>query len=66
MSLTEEDIKAAAEADLVTFIKLIAPQTVLGSVHIELCRWWTRQEAKQFQLILLLHLNYLHPYLNTF
>ena len=53
MSLTEEDIKAAAEADLVTFIKLVAPQTVLGSVHTELCRWWTRQEAKQFQLILL-------------
>jgi len=47
------DIKLAAEADLVTFIRLVAPQTVLGGLHEELIRWWTRQEAKTLQLCLL-------------
>lgn len=46
-------IREAAEADLVSFIKLVAPKQVLGSVHEELCRWWTRQDAKNFQLVLL-------------
>ena len=50
---TVEDIKIAAESDLETFIKLISPQTVLGAVHVDLCRWWTRAEAKAMQLILL-------------
>jgi hypothetical protein len=52
----DEKIKAireAAEADLVTFIRLVHPQRVLGAVHEELCRWWTRQEAKSNQLVLL-------------
>ena len=52
----DEKIKAireAAEADLVTFIRLVHPQRVLGAVHEELCRWWTRQEAKANQLVLL-------------
>ena len=48
-----DEIREAAESDLISFIRLIAPQPVLGSVHTELCRWWTRQEAKQFQLTLL-------------
>ena len=47
------EIREAAEADLVTFIKLIAPKTVLGSVHVELCDWWTRQDGKTHQLALL-------------
>lgn len=46
-------IRQAAEADLVTFIKLVAPKQVLGAVHEELCRWWTRQDAKKFQLVLM-------------
>lgn len=48
-----DDIREAAEQDLVTFIKLIAPQRVLGSVHEELCRWWNREDAKTHQLTLL-------------
>jgi phage terminase large subunit-like protein len=48
-----EEIRKAAEADLLTFIKLIAPQRVLGAVHEELIRWWTRPEAKDHQLVLL-------------
>lgn len=48
-----EDIREAAEQDLITFIRLVAPQRVLGSVHEELCRWWNREEAKSHQLTLL-------------
>ncbi len=46
-------IREAAEADLETFIRLVAPKQVLGAVHIELCQWWTRQDAKPMQLVLL-------------
>jgi hypothetical protein len=53
---TEDRVKAIrelAEGDLVHFIRLVAPKQVLGAVHEEVCRWWTRQERKQFQLLLL-------------
>jgi len=46
-------IREAAENDLVTFIKLVAPKQMLGAVHEDLCRWWTRQDAKSHQLVLL-------------
>ncbi len=46
-------IREAAEADLETFIRLVAPKQVIGSVHSELCRWWTRQGRKRHQLTLL-------------
>lgn len=49
----EKIIREAAEADLVSFINLVAPQRVLGSIHEELIRWWTRDEAKDHQLTLL-------------
>lgn len=48
-----EEIREAAETDLVTFIRLVSPTRVLGSVHEELCRWWNREEAKSHQLTLL-------------
>jgi hypothetical protein len=48
-----DDIREAAEQDLITFIRLVAPQRVLGSVHEELCRWWNREDAKTHQLTLL-------------
>lgn len=48
-----KQIREAAEADLITFIKLVHPQRVIGGVHEELCRWWTRQGAKEHQLVLL-------------
>ena len=47
-----EQIKLAAEADLVTFIKLIAPEQVLGQCHEDVCDWWTRPDAKSHQLLL--------------
>lgn len=46
-------IKSAAERDLESFIHLIHPGRVLGSVHIELIQWWTREEALTHQLVLL-------------
>jgi phage terminase large subunit-like protein len=54
--LTESDkalIRKAAEDDLYTFIKLVAPHRILGAVHEELCAWWQRQDAKDNQLVLL-------------
>lgn len=52
-SVNKTAIKEAAEADLETFIRLVAPHRVLGEVHVELCRWWTRGEGKDNQLLLL-------------
>ena len=49
----KREIREAAESDLVRFIYLISPKTILGSVHIELCNEWTRDEAGTYQLALL-------------
>ena len=48
-----EEIRELAEADLLVFIKLVAPHLMLGSIHEELISWWGRQEAKENQLVLL-------------
>lgn len=48
-----DQIREMAEADLVTFIRLVHPNRVLGAVHEELCRWWTREDSKSHQLVLL-------------
>lgn len=48
-----DQIREAAEADLLTFIKLIAPHLLLGSIHEELISWWGRSERKDNQLVLL-------------
>lgn len=49
----KNEIKEQAEADLVSFIKLIAPGRVLGSIHEDVCNWWTRPDSKSHQLLLL-------------
>ena len=49
---TLEQIKQAAENDLVTFIKLIAPEQVLGQCHEDVCNWWGHENAKSHQLLL--------------
>lgn len=46
-------IREVAEADLEAFIKLVAPHMLLGSIHREVLSWWTRQDAKPNQLLLL-------------
>jgi hypothetical protein len=54
MELSKKDqIRQRALEDLEFFIRLIHPDRILGHVHQELIRWWTRQEAKTHQLVLL-------------
>lgn len=48
-----DQIRIAAEADLETFIRLVAPYQVLGAVHQEWCRWATSQATSNHQLTLL-------------
>lgn len=48
-----EQIRVAAEGNLETFIKLVAPHRVIGAVHSEIISWWNREEAKTHQLLLL-------------
>ena len=50
---TKEEIKEAAETDLLTFIKLVSPHRLLGNIHEELIEWWNRSDAKSHQLTLL-------------
>lgn len=49
----KDEIRELAEADLHTFIRLVHPHRVLGNVHIDVLSWWTRQDAKTHQLLLL-------------
>jgi len=49
----ELELKEACEADLETFIKVVAPYRVLGHVHKELIQWWNRSDARSHQLTLL-------------
>lgn len=51
--MTNEEIRLAAEADLETFIRLVAPHRVIGGVHSEWCRWTTSEAAGSHQLTLL-------------
>lgn len=46
-------IREQCEQDFVSFIRLVAPYLLLGNVHIEACRWLTRQDAKDNLLMLL-------------
>lgn len=48
-----EQIRQLAEADLETFIRLVAPKQCMGSVHTEVCDWWQRKERKSFQFLML-------------
>lgn len=54
-SLTEKEweIRRAAENDLETFVRLVAPYRLLSHVHLEMFEWWTRENAKSHQLVLL-------------
>lgn len=48
-----ELIKQKALSDLEYFIKLVQPNRLLGQCHKDLISWWTREEAKSHQLVLL-------------
>lgn len=47
-----DQIREAAEADLLVFIKLLAPHLLLGAAHLELIEWWQSSARKQNRLIL--------------
>lgn len=48
-----EERRLLAESDLEEFIKLVQPKRLLGNVHREVISWWTRDDAKSHQLLLL-------------
>lgn len=48
-----DEIREAAENDLISFIQLVAPHRVLGGCHKEVCQWWQREGAKRHQLLLM-------------
>ena len=53
-TLSQKDqVRIAAEQDLETFIRVVHPGRVLGGVHKQLIKWWTRPDAKSHQLTLL-------------
>ena len=49
----KQEIRELAESDLETFARLVLPNRVYGSIHVELFKWWTREDAKSHQLVLL-------------
>jgi phage terminase large subunit-like protein len=49
----ENKIRLAAEADLETFIRLVAPWRAIGLIHSEWCRWTQSSLAGNHQLTLL-------------
>lgn len=48
-----DEIREIAESSLEAFIKLVHPMRVLGNIHREVVRWWTRPNAGDHQLLLL-------------
>jgi hypothetical protein len=49
---TKDQIRLAAEEDLLTFIKLIAPHRVLGQCHEDVIKWWNRPDHGDHQMLL--------------
>ena len=52
LKVDKDSIRLAAEDDLFAFIKLIAPHRVLGQLHRDVIKWWTRDEAFDHQMCL--------------
>ena len=48
-----QHLREACEADLLTYIRTIAPYRMLGKIHEDLISWWERSEARDNQLVLL-------------
>lgn len=53
MAVKKDVVRKLAEEDLLTFIRLVSPNRVLGAIHEELVHWWTRSDALDNQLVLL-------------
>ncbi len=52
MPAQKDDVRQAAEDDLLQFIYLVAPHRVLGHCHKDLIKWWTRDAARDHQMVL--------------
>ncbi len=46
------EVRAAAERDLLTFIRVVSPERVLGACHEEVISWWEREDRKDHQILL--------------
>src|ERR1043165_9453941 len=53
LSEERDQRRQLAESSLEEFIKLVHPKRLLGNIHREVISWWTRQDAKNHQLLLL-------------
>lgn len=53
LSEKKQEIRELAEESLLAFIRLVAPHRVIGHVHEELCSWWTREDGRSHQMVLL-------------
>lgn len=53
MTLTKDEIKSAAESDLLVFIHLLAPHLLMGQAHKDLLSWWQSSQRKRNCLVLL-------------
>lgn len=51
MAATDE-IRKLAEADFISFVKLVAPYNVMGVCHEELCKFLTNPDYKPYRLVL--------------
>lgn len=47
-----DDIRTAAENNLVTFVKLVAPYNVMGSCHEDICKFLMDKTKKPYKLVL--------------
>jgi len=52
VAVSLKEIRERCEASLEDFIKVISPHRVLGDCHIDLLRWWTREDASANSLVL--------------
>lgn len=52
MKIPVHVIKETAEADLLAFIRLLAPHLLLGQCHIDLINWWQSSARKQNRIVL--------------
>lgn len=53
VSAERENRRKLAESDFEEFINLVQPKRYLGNIHREVIRWWTGDDAKRHQLLLL-------------
>lgn len=47
-----EEIKKLAEADFITFVKLVAPYNVMGSCHEDICKFLMDKSKKPYKLVI--------------